>query len=121
MAIEIRPATPADAAGIAAVWAATMPHLVKTAKGVEAELRAATSRVVLIAVDGDEVVGYGNVYLPSPDDTAPRVRITVQVPPSHRGRGTGSALADAICRTAEEAGARTLLIVVADDEASKNF
>ena len=73
MGIKIRSATPADAAGIAAVWAAAMPQLVKTAKGIEAELRTSTSRVVLIAVDGEEVVGYGNVYLPSPDDEAPRV------------------------------------------------
>lgn len=121
MGIEIRSATPADAAGIAAVWAAAMPQLVKTAKGVEAELRTSTSRVVLIAVDGNEVVGYGNVYLPLPDDEAPRVRITVQVPPALRGRGIGGALAEAVFRTAEEAGARKLLIVVQDDDASKAF
>jgi predicted N-acetyltransferase YhbS len=121
MGIEIRSATPADAAGIAAVWAAAMPHLVKTAKGVESELRTSTRRAVLIAVDGKEVVGYGNVYLPLPDDETPRVRITLQVPPAQRGRGIGSALAEAIFRTAEEAGARKLLIVVADDDASKAF
>lgn len=121
MGFEIRAARPADAVGIAAVWAAAMPQLVKTAKGVEAELRASRSRVVLIAVEGDAVVGYGNVYLPAPGAEAPRARITVQVPPADRNRGIGSALAEAISAKAEEVGARSLLIVVSDDEASKGF
>lgn len=121
MGFEIRAAAPADASGIAGVWAAAMPQLVKTAKGVEAELRTSKSRVVLIAVESDAVVGYGNVYLPAPEDEAPRVRITVQVPPAQRGRGIGSALAEAISRIAEEAGAQKLLIVVADEDASKDF
>jgi GNAT superfamily N-acetyltransferase len=98
-----------------------MPHLVKTARGVEAELRTSTSRIVLITVEGDEVVGFGNVYLPAPADESPRVRITVQVPPAHRGRGIGSALAEQVCQTAADAGAARLLIVVADDDASKQF
>jgi GNAT superfamily N-acetyltransferase len=123
MGFEVRAATPGDAVGIAGVWAAAMPHLVKTARGVEAELRAGGSRIVLIAVenDSDAVVGYGNVYLPAPDDHAPRVRITVQVPPSSRGQGIGSALADQITATAADAGAHKLLIVVSDEDASKGF
>jgi GNAT superfamily N-acetyltransferase len=121
MGFEIRVATPADAAGIAAVWAAALPYLVKTAKGIEAELKVSKSRVVLIAVEGDSVVGYGNVYLPAADAEAPRVRITVHVSPAARNRGIGSALAEAISGKAEEMGARSLLIVVTDDEASKTF
>jgi GNAT superfamily N-acetyltransferase len=121
MGFEVRSAEPGDAAGIAAVWAAAMPQLVKTAKGVEAELRANKSRVVLIAVEDDRVVGYGNVYLPAPAAEAPRVRITVQVSPAARNRGIGGALAEAIFQKAEEAGAGRLLIVVSDDEASKGF
>jgi GNAT superfamily N-acetyltransferase len=123
MGFEVRVATPSDAVGIAGVWAAAMPHLVKTARAIEAELRTGTSRVVLIAVDddGDAVVGYGNVYLPATDDPAPRVRITVQVAPDSRGRGVGSALADQISAAATDAGAHKLLIVVSDDEASKSF
>jgi GNAT superfamily N-acetyltransferase len=121
MGFEIRAASPDDAVGIAAVWAAAMPHLVKTARGIEAELRNSTSRVVLIAVEDDQVVGYGNVYLPSPEAKAPRVRTTVQVPPAERGRGIGSALAEAITRSAAEAGAGSLLVVVADDDASQQF
>lgn len=121
MSFEIRAAAPDDAAGIAEVWAAAMPHLVKTARGVEAELRAGTSRVVLIAVEDDKIVGYGNVYLPPPDAEAPRLRVTVQVPPADRGRGIGSALAEAITRAATEAGAGAILVVISDDDASRQF
>jgi GNAT superfamily N-acetyltransferase len=121
MVFEIRTAVPEDAVGIARVWAAVMPHLVKTARGVEAELRTSTSKVVLIAIEGSEVVGYGNVYLPPPGEQAGRLRITVQVPPESRRRGIGSALAEAISAAATRAGAAGLLVVVRDDDASKEF
>ncbi len=117
----IRAATPADAAGIAGVWAAAMPHLVKTARGIEAELRKTTTRVVLVAVEDDLVVGYGNIYRPKQDEVAPRVRITVQVMPSNRGHGIGSALADQVTAVAADAGAHSLLVVVEDEDASKEF
>ncbi|GAA1553783.1 GNAT family N-acetyltransferase [Kribbella sancticallisti] len=120
MGFEIRSATPADATGIAGVWAAAMPQLVKTAKGVEAELRGSTRRVVLIATEPG-VVGFGNVYLPDPQEREPRLRVTVQVPPAQRGRGIGSALYQAIERAAQDAGAAKLLIVVSDDDRSKDF
>jgi GNAT superfamily N-acetyltransferase len=121
MVFEIRTAGPEDAVGIARVWAAAMPQLVKTARGIEAELRASKRRIALIAVDGSDVVGYGNVYLPDEGDEAPRVRITVQVPPDLRKRGIGNALADAVCAEAAKAGAASLLVVVADDDESKEF
>jgi GNAT superfamily N-acetyltransferase len=121
MGFEIRAALPEDAVGIAGVWAAAMPHLVKTARGVEAELRSSTSRVVLIAVEEGEVVGYGNVYLPAPEEEAPRLRVTVQVPPAERRRGIGTAIFEAITRAATDVGAGGLLIVVADDDDSKRF
>jgi len=121
MVFEIRTAGPADAVGIARVWAAVMPQLVLTPRGVEAGLRNSTTRVVLIAVDGSDVVGYGNVYLPDPEQEKPRVRITVHVPPELRRRGIGSAIADAIGAEAARVGAASLLVVVSDDDASKEF
>jgi GNAT superfamily N-acetyltransferase len=121
MVFEIRTAGPEDAVGIARVWAATMVHLVKTARGIETELRVAHHRVVLIAVDGDEVVGYANVWLPDPADAAPSVRTAVQVLPDRRKRGIGSALAEAVVARAAEAGAAKLRIVVNDDDESKAF
>lgn len=121
MVFEIRTAVPDDAVGIARVWAAVMPQLVMTPRGIEAGLRNSSTRVVLVAVDGPDVVGYGNVYLPDPEQEAPRVRITVQVPPDQRRQGIGGALADAIIAEAARAGAASLLIVVRDDDASKEF
>ncbi len=121
MVFEIRTAGPEDAVGIARVWTAAMPQLVKTARGIEAELRSSRRRVALIAVDGSDVVGYGNVYLPDEGEQAPRVRISVQVPPDLRKRGIGGALAEAICAEAAKAGAASLLVVVADDAESKEF
>lgn len=105
MVFEIRTAAPEDAVGIARVWAVAMPQLVMTARGVESGLRTATSRVVLIAVDGADVLGFANIYLPDPAEQAPRVRIAVQVPPAARRRGIGSALADRVEARAAEARA----------------
>lgn len=121
MVFEIRTAGPEDAVGIARVWAAVMPQLVMTPRGIEAGLRNSSTRVVLIAVDGPDVVGYGNLYLPDPEQETPRVRITVHVPPEQRRRGIGSAMADAIGAEAARVGAASLLIVVSDDDASKGF
>src|SRR5689334_20222861 len=92
MVFEIRTAGPADAAGVAGVWAAVMPQLVKTARAIELELRDGRSRIVLVAADGSDVIGYANLYLPPADAVAPRVRIAVLVPPAARGQGVGSAL-----------------------------
>ncbi|HEY0689561.1 MAG TPA: GNAT family N-acetyltransferase [Kribbella sp.] len=121
MGFEIRPAIPADAVGIAAVWAAAMPYLVKTAAGIEAELRTSKARRVLIAVEDGTVVGYANASLPAPEDQAARIRVSVQVPPAERGRGIGGALAEAITRTARQAGGHELLTAVDDDDASRGF
>ncbi|TWD80256.1 ribosomal protein S18 acetylase RimI-like enzyme [Kribbella amoyensis] len=121
MGFEVRPAVPADAGGIAGVWAAAMPQLVKTARGIEAELRVSGSRIVLVAAEGDRIVGMGNVYRPEAGEQAPRVRIAVQVPPNDRGRGIGTALADAVIAKAVELRAGSLLVVVNEDPAAKAF
>ena len=118
---EVRVAGVGDVAGIAGVWAVASPHLVKTAAGLEAELRTRTSRVVLVAVEDGSVVGYGNVYLPAADEHEPQVRLSVHVVPAHRGRGIGSALATAIVDRAVAAGAARLLTVVDESGQSKEF
>jgi GNAT superfamily N-acetyltransferase len=119
--VEVRPAAPGDGVGIAAVYAASLPQLVKTARGIEAELRSSTARVMLVAVDADVVVGFGNVFRPDPAAVAPRVRIAVHVLPEHRGHGAGRALADEVERLGSEAGAASFLTVVNDEDASKAF
>ncbi|MFF0339507.1 GNAT family N-acetyltransferase [Kribbella sp. NPDC004875] len=121
MVFEIRTAGPEDAVGIARVWAAAMPQLVKTARAIEIELRHNRSREILIAVDGPDVVGYSNLYLPAIDAQAPRVRVTIQVPPEFRRRGIGSALTTAITSRALGVRAERLLTVVGEDEESKDF
>lgn len=119
--IEVRRAVPGDGAGIAAVLAASLPRLVKTARGVESELRSGSTRVVLVAVDAGEIVGFGNVFPPGPDASAPRVRLAVQVSPDRRCRGAGRALTEEVERIATEAGAASLLTVVEDDDHSRHF
>ncbi|GAB2557412.1 GNAT family N-acetyltransferase [Kribbella endophytica] len=119
--VEVRRAVPGDGAGIAAVLAASLPHLVKTARGAEAELRSSGSKVVLLAVDDGTAVGFGNVYLPNEAHTVPRVRVAVQVARDQRGKGVGQALATEIERLAVEVGAISLLVVVEDEEHSQHF
>ncbi|TDD45438.1 GNAT family N-acetyltransferase [Kribbella antibiotica] len=96
-----------------------MPHLVMSARAVEAGLRNNPNRVVLVATSGSEIVGYGNIYLP--DAPGARVRITVLVTPEHRGAGIGSALAERITTRSAETGAASLLVVVSDDDQSRDF
>jgi GNAT superfamily N-acetyltransferase len=121
MVFEIRTARPEDAVGIARVWAAAVPHLVKTAGAIELQLRHSRSQEVLIAVDGADVVGYANIYLPPADVEAPRVRVTIQVPPEDRGRGIGSALTTAVTERVTALGGARLLVVVSDDADSQSF
>ncbi len=121
MVFEIRTAVPEDAVGIAAVWAAAMPQLVKTARGVEAELRNSRGRFILLATIGSEAVGYANVHLPEPGDDAPRVRLAVQVSPDFRRNGIGTALLERVVGRATTAGAARLLTVAGDDEDSLRF
>jgi GNAT superfamily N-acetyltransferase len=121
MVFEIRTARPDDAVGVARVWAATMPQLVKTARAIELQLKHGHSQEVRIAVDGADVVGYANIYLPPADAEAPRVRVTIQVPPEYRKRGIGSALTTAITERCVELGAGRLLVVVGDDADSQAF
>jgi GNAT superfamily N-acetyltransferase len=121
MVFEIRPAGPEDAAGIARVWAAALPQLVKTARAIETELRSGIGPMVLIALDGPAVVGSSNIYLPEPGPPVRRARIAIQVPPQQRRRGIGSQLTAAITERAVRAGASKLLGVVHDDDESKGF
>ncbi|MEU4190323.1 GNAT family N-acetyltransferase [Kribbella sp. NPDC026611] len=115
MVFEIRTAGPEDAAGVAAVWAAVMPQLVKTARAIELELRGGRSQVSLVAVDEPDAVGYANLYLPAAGAVSPRVRITVQVLPAVRGRGIGSALLAAVTSRALNVSAGRLLVMVDED------
>jgi GNAT superfamily N-acetyltransferase len=117
MTFRVRPAAPQDAAAIAAIWQAVLPHLVKTAAGIEAELRTSTARKVLVATDDAELVGYGSAWLPArPGDGS---RVSVLVPSGHRGRGIGIELTGRVETIVTRAGAGSMLAAVTDD--SRDF
>lgn len=113
MPFSIRTAGPDDAAGIAAIWREVLPHLVKTARGLEAELRALCSRLVLVAVDSGSgaVVGFGSAWAPAASGESSR--LSVLVLPDARGRGIGSALLSEVSEHAAEAGAGLLRAAIA--------
>jgi GNAT superfamily N-acetyltransferase len=116
MTFRVRPGVPEDAVAIAAIWQAVLPHLVKTAAGIEAELRASTARKLLVATDSDGtdgIVGYGSAWLP--EESGDGSRVSVLVPAEHRGRGVGSGLAEQVEAIAAPAGAGSLLVAVTDD------
>jgi GNAT superfamily N-acetyltransferase len=117
MTFQVRAAVPDDAAALAAIWQAVLPHLVKTAAGIEAELRASTARKVLVATTGDTIAGYGSAWLPDRPGVASRVSVLVSA--EHRARGVGTTLAGRVEAIAAQAGAGSLLAAVTDD--SRDF
>ena len=112
---EIRPATPADARGMAAVWREAMPMLVKSADRIAGELRSDSSRHVLVAVEDDEVAAIASAWPPA-DGVC---RIMVMVRPAFRRHGLGTALYDRIAAFAAGTGATRLLVVTVAE--GKNF
>ena len=117
MEFDLRPATPADARGIAAIWREVAPHIVKTAATIEAEIRESTARRMVVAGTGSELTGFASAWLPSATDSP--VRTTVLVPPAFRRAGVGTRLDAAVTELA--AGAPSILTVVSDDDGSKAF
>ena len=102
-----------DAAAIAAIWQDVLPYLVKTPRGIEAELRTSTGRTVLVATDDVRVLGNGSAWRPErPGDGS---RVAVLVPGYERSRGVGTALAERVETVAARAGAGSLLTAVSDD------
>jgi GNAT superfamily N-acetyltransferase len=80
-------------------------HRVRLARAL---LPDAVERVVaLLARDGDAVVGAAEIELPLRDNLH-YAELAVRVPPAHRRRGVGTALAHHAERLAREAGRRTL-------------
>jgi GNAT superfamily N-acetyltransferase len=110
---EVRTATPDDAAGIAAIWREVVPFLVKTARGIAAELAAGSSRHVLVAVDGDEVLGVASAW--PPDSPGGASRLSVMVRPDARRHGIGSTLNEQVSAYAAGAGASLLRATVGAD------
>jgi GNAT superfamily N-acetyltransferase len=112
MTVTIRPATPADAGGIANVSVASVPYRVKPPAGVEFDLRLADGSHAVVADNQGSVDGYGKV---SARDKRGGCQLTILVPPARRGRGIGSALLSALLDEARRNGARTVMTAVEHD------
>jgi GNAT superfamily N-acetyltransferase len=119
MEFDLRPATPADASGIAAIWREVEPHIVKTAATIEAEIRESTARRVVVADTGSGLAGSGGAWLPTA--TKAPVRTTVMVRPAFRRAGVGTRLCAAVTELAAGAGSASMLTVVSDDDGSRAF
>lgn len=63
--------------------------------------------VVMAATEGDRVAGLATLWLPLTDNTS-LAWFDLAVDPAHRGRGVGSALAEAVLATSREAGRTTI-------------
>lgn len=100
MAYEIRPATPSDAAEIAAIYAAEVERCVASFEESPPDVAEMRARMLaeprlpwLVAVDGDRIVGYAYAsrhrsraaYRWSAD-------VSVYLHPEHQRRGVGRAL-----------------------------
>jgi phosphinothricin acetyltransferase len=126
----IRPATPDDAAAIAAVYAHYVEHSVATFDLTAPDAAWWTAKIAdltaagwpfLVAEDGGGPAGFAYV---APWRVKPAYRQTVEdtiyLAPGRTGRGIGRALMGALLDAARAAGARQVIAVVADggDESS---
>lgn len=113
----MRDAQPDDAAGIAQVWAAAMPHLVRSAARAAADLRQdeALARRRWVALLDGTVVGTGTARRVDDDS----VFLTVEVLPERGSRGVGTALLAAAVSASP--GATVLTSVCRDDPIALAF
>lgn len=120
----IRPATPDDAAAIAAIYAHYVEHSVATFDLTAPDPAWWTAKIAdltgagwpfLVAEDEGEPAGFAYV---APWRVKPAYRQTVEdtiyLAPGRTGRGIGRALLGALLVRAREAGARQVIAVVAD-------
>jgi GNAT superfamily N-acetyltransferase len=116
---------PDDCAGVARVCTACFPDWPLAAEEVaDDEARRAPGRMhrALVALDRDEIVGFGFVQVPDVAAREGRLRIRVLVPPERRRQGVGGALYDALHAIASEAGATELVTEARSaDEAAAPF
>jgi phosphinothricin acetyltransferase len=120
----ICPATPADLAAVAGIFAHYVTASVITFEEIPPTVAAWQQRLddlarqslpFLVARIGDEVVGYAYA---SPWRPKPAYRHTVEdsvyLAPGWTGRGVGRDLLEALLRECDRAGARQVVAVIAD-------
>ena len=124
--ITVRPALVSDLSAVEPIYAhyvrnslATFETTPPDAAWWLARFDAITSAgwPFLVAVEGDEVLGYAYVaqYRPRPA-YARTVENSIYVEPGAAGRGVGTALLSALLASAAEAGAREVIAVVATED-----
>jgi GNAT superfamily N-acetyltransferase len=119
-AIVLQPMeVPRDCAGVARVRSACFPAWPVTADEVaDGEARRPRSRwhESWVAVDDDEIAGYGYVQEPNVAARPGRIHVRVLVDPTRRGRGIGALLYEALLARAHEAGADELVTEAQSDD-----
>jgi ribosomal protein S18 acetylase RimI-like enzyme len=126
--VEIRSATAADDDALRALDEATWSPVTTPAapRAPDASSYAlSTTEPVLVAVDGDEVVGYVKLGRPTPLESNRHVLEVkgLAVDPARHGRGIGRRLMAAAAETAAARGARrlTLRVLAGNDGARRLY
>jgi ribosomal protein S18 acetylase RimI-like enzyme len=128
MAVEVRPAVPADERELARIDRATWVWLTSPAPPPGAEWTFFNDRVgvadVLVAVLDGDVAGYVRLGRPTPVLAGRHVLAVhgISVDPARQRCGVGRALIDAAAREARARGARRLTLrVLAPNEAARRL
>lgn len=120
----IRPATPADAADLRAIWTPVIretTHIFHTTERSEDEIAALTrgSDPFLVWDDGARVTGFARCFpFRAGNGYAHTVEHTILLLPEARGRGLGRALIDALCEAASAQGKHTMWGAISAENAS---
>lgn len=110
--IEVRPATPGDAAAITAIHnqgiagrGATFDTVPRTLEDTNARIRDAGRHPLLVAVEDGSVVGWAGLYGYRPRECYAGIgEFSVYVDEAARGRGLGGQLLQALVEAAAAAG-----------------
>ena len=117
MTVTLRDMTPADLPAVLAMEEELFAPDTWTRAMYREELGLRDTRHYLVAVDGDEVVGYaGLIAYPEEAHIA-----TIGVATARQGEGIGRTLLDALLAEADRRCPVVLLEVRADDEATQAF
>ena len=117
MSVTLRPMTRDDLGAVMRLEEELFAPDTWTRSMYAEELRMRDTRHYLVAVDGDEVVGYaGLIAYPEEAHVA-----TIGVGTAHQGQGIGATLLDALLAEADRRCPVVLLEVRADDEATQAF
>jgi GNAT superfamily N-acetyltransferase len=106
--IEVRAATPDDAAVAADLRSRAIPHVIQSAAAMRARLSEHVYGAWVASLDG-EPAGFARAREP----VGRRILVTIAVPPEHRRRGLGSALLDHLW--SHSAGDIDTIRAIADD------